>query len=233
MNILIICEGNTDKHLIGFHLEKKENYKYQKRSEFFTIQLEKNQFQINLSNQENNITIVSVGGKTRIFSFFEKVKEYISQVRDKQKLINKIVIMIDRDEDSERDLLNMFNNKISNINTWEKMSISNQMFDEVDVDFFLLVIPPESNGAMERFVINSLKDKYDYIVDELEVCVDNISKKNKEFRNNERLKDKAKLGCVLSILSPEWSLDKLTEKMKQINWEELDKFNRVYSKIFK
>ncbi|NUU97724.1 DUF3226 domain-containing protein [Marinitoga sp. 1138] len=233
MNTLIICEGNTDMHLIGFYLERKENYKIQRKSKFFNIQLGNNQFQINLSNEGNNITIVSVGGKTRIYSFFEKIKEYISQIRSEESLINKVIIMLDRDEDSENDLLSIFNNEIDSINTWQKIKIFNQMFEEVFVDFFILGIPPNSNGAIERFVIDSLKDKYDYIVNDVEFCVDNINNKSHEFDYNERLKDKAKLGCILSILSPEWSLDKLTEKMKQISWEELDKFNELYSKILK
>lgn len=32
MNTVIICEGNTDWHLIGFYLERKENYSYNKQS---------------------------------------------------------------------------------------------------------------------------------------------------------------------------------------------------------
>ncbi|WP_073071782.1 hypothetical protein [Thermosipho atlanticus] len=48
---------------------------------------------------------------------------------------------------------------------------------------------------------------------------------------NERKKDKVKLGCILSALSPDWSLERLTTKLKQIDWSEVDEFNDLYKMI--
>ncbi|MDN5343829.1 MULTISPECIES: hypothetical protein [Petrotogaceae] len=42
---------------------------------------------------------------------------------------------------------------------------------------------------------------------------------------------KAKLGCYLSIYSPDWSLDKITDKIKQIDWKNLKDINSIYEKI--
>ncbi|ANQ54620.1 hypothetical protein BG95_04260 [Thermosipho sp. 1063] len=231
MNRLIICEGNTDKELIGFYLEKRGNFKVQSKRTFFNVELENNQFQTNLSRNTNeNIAIVSVGGKSRIKPFFTKAKEYISQTRYDKELIQKIIILLDRDEDTDEILIKLIGNGIKNINAWQKISIPNQLFDEIFVEVLVLVIPPDNPGAIERFVIDSLRNNHTYIIEKIENTIDDISI-NRYLSKKERIKDKAKLGCILSILSPEWSLNKITEKIKTIDWLKIETFNKLYSKI--
>lgn len=238
----ILCEGRTDSHLVGFYLESVKNYSYNSKPKL-TIENEENKNIINLKNEkEDQITILSTGGKTKIKNNLKEIIERNHFERDEEKIIRNVIVIIDRDSDNDSELINYIDNRIKNINKWNKIKIENQLFGEININIFPLSIPLEEPGALEKFVINSLKksnsendkmviNKLDELIDKLK-NVDYLQKNNNSNdTSNERYREKAKLGCYLSIYSPDWSLDEITKKIKQIEWTKLKNINSIYEEI--
>jgi hypothetical protein len=241
MKTFILCEGRTDSHLIGFYLESVKNFKYTNDPEL--IETEENQNIINLKQGKNNqITILSTGGKANLKNKLTEIIKRNYYERDKNKLIQNVIIVIDRDSDSDDDLIKYIGNGIESINEWNTITIENQLFDQIELNIFVLSIPEEEPGALEKFVIDSLKSSNNendkIIIKELDALIEKLKdieylKKsiNSDISTNQRYREKAKLGCYLSIYSPDWALDKITEKIKQIDWKNLKDINSIYEKI--
>ncbi|SHH26606.1 hypothetical protein [Thermosipho atlanticus] len=160
MNVLVVCEGNTDATLLGFYLERKRDVEFKPKSKksFFNINLDSYQKQINLATNDVSIEIISVGGKAKIKKFLEEVKEYLINIRNENGLIDKLVVIVDRDDDTEESIRNLLGPfRTQKVNQWEEISLNNVLFGELKIKTLLLCVPPDKPGALERFLIDSLK----------------------------------------------------------------------------
>ena len=239
-NTVIICEGITDRDLISFFLTGIGDYELVYKHKKFG--LEPNQSIITLKNTDNLISIISAGGKTRINGVLNKVLDLTILETKSEDLISKIIIFMDSDDDSSDKMKKLLDNRFEKINEWCTLKEQNKSFGLVTIKSMLITIPPDSDGAIEKFVINAFKNngvEEETIVVELGNFLEKI-KHVKYLRKNEkavddpsniRYRDKAKLGCLLSVVSPEWSTADLSDKLKQIDWNKLSDFNCIYRKL--
>lgn len=237
---VIICEGITDRDLINIYLQQTNGYAFQRKNPQFD--LESDQKIVTIKKEDDFIYIIPSIGKTKVKTVFEKICEKTERERVEENLISKIFVFIDSDEDSEIDLITLVDDRIESVNTWMEIPIQNVAYDLITINTILLNIPPNAKGAIERFVLNSFIENgrdEEKIVNEIEKCVETIkdveylrkNKKDVDDPSNRRFRDKAKVGCLLSILSPDWSTMEIVEKLKHVEWHKLKAFNNLYEKL--
>jgi|GEM_PF-6609502 len=237
---IIICEGITDRDLISIYLQQVNGYTLTKNTQKFG--LDRDQKLLTINKEDNFIYIIPSIGKTKIKTVFEKICDKTKNERNEDNLISKLYVFIDSDEDSQENLISLVDDRITAINKWTDIKIKSDAFNLITIKTILLAIPPYEKGAIERFVLSSFIDnggEEKRIVNKIEECVETLkdvkylrkNKENVDNPSNKRFRDKAKVGCLLSILSPDWSTGEMVEKLKQIEWYKLDNFNRLYEKL--
>ncbi len=95
-----------------------------------------------------------------------------------------------------------------------------------------MVLPPNSLGNLEVFLLQSLANQSDIdqeLVEKTKELIDNIPKE--PYLLKKRLEDKAQLGCVLSIISPDWVFSTLNERLTSIQWETITEVDQVYQML--
>jgi len=139
----------------------------------------------------------------------------------------KIAVVTDRDQrrissicDSIKSSFNPVITDVEN-NAWRKNSYKNSYGQIVDVDFFMLVIPSEKEGALETLLLDAIsEDPYDeVIVDRSKEYVDHITPQAARYIQNDRLKLKAYLGVAWAIQYPSKVFTLIDEQMRTVQWE--------------
>jgi hypothetical protein len=95
-----------------------------------------------------------------------------------------------------------------------------------------IILPPESKGNLEVFLLNALKESSSndrFLVEEAERFINNIPKE--PYLLKSRLRQKAWLGSVLSVMSPDWVFTSLDERLKKVSWENLESAFSAYQKL--
>ncbi len=248
MKKIILCEGKTDAILISYFLEQ------------FDWQFSKKGMQINLPVDKDNevfswyrhpnkpdqeLAIWGVGGYSNIQPKLKYITESI-QVQPEEQFqnrFNKIVLFVDNDTGN-------FNQHISDMDEWLKIS-GIDLLDQIELQEWLnaevellgnqqkypikllsIILPPESKGNLEVFLLNALKENSDderILVEEAEKFINKIPKET--YLVKDRLKVKAQLGSVLSVMSPDWVFTSLDERLKKVNWEKLELVFTAYQKL--
>lgn len=203
MKSVIICEGNDDLTLIQYFLQKAHGWNYIKKSEMKlypeTLDTFNNVKEIKWLKHgyTDFLAIISSGG-------VDKIKNMVSAILDLNTLgtgpaYDRIVIITDRDEaDTEEKFLSQqiqkfeefnfsFQGQIKN-NEWQQAKYITSVGDTREISFLPLIIPFEEEGALETFLLDSIKkqslindvDKVDKLV--IEQCEEFPGKNMKVFK---------------------------------------------------
>lgn len=119
-------------------------------------------------------------------------------------------------------------------NTWEKNTYKLNGFDNtVTINTLLLIIPAESEGALETVLLNSIsEDSYDkVIVDDVEEFMNSNQSKYSKYLLNNRLLLKSKLGTVFAIMSPQKVFSFIDEIIKSVDWEKSALLLKLFEKL--
>ena len=95
-----------------------------------------------------------------------------------------------------------------------------------------IVLPPDGKGNLETFLIDALKkhsnvDKH--LSEEASTFIGNL--RNEPYLFRQRLRSKACLGAILSVMSPDWVFSKLDERLVQVQWEDITSVLDAYQKL--
>ena len=76
--------------------------------------------------------------------------------------ISSLMVVTDRDEDSDAKIGRTINNSLENISIkvgqWIHNSITDSFGQSKNIHTYLLIIPANEKGALERVIINALND---------------------------------------------------------------------------
>lgn len=102
-----------------------------------------------------------------------------------------------------------------------------------EIEILGLVIPLESEGALERVLLDSLKEKSPEreIVECSERFIDEIKDCAKAYINKPRLELKAKLGVTFAVLSPMKVFTYIDELIKTVEWEKYTHIKNTFGKM--
>ena len=246
MNKIILCEGKTDVYILGYFLINQYNWKHgkqDKKKEFFKITSENEVIEW-YTNEQNTLGIWGVGGIDNIHQKLSKVIERNSSEPNEENHFKSIVLMLDRDMKSEDECISECNEWLKKskividnfqIGKWinAKQKLSSNIDRYIEIDILGITIPPDKNGALERFLIDALeeKEKEKIFFDKTRALINDI--KNISYLKKRRYADKAQLGCIFSIMSPDWIFTMLDEKLNKIEWQKLPTVLETFQELNK
>ena len=244
MKIVMLCEGKSDAILISYLLEKMSGWTHLKKPDkSFGVAIEdkENESAYWYSRNDDQLLICGVGGKSNFDSFFSnKIYSMIHDYPEKNTF-QKIIVLRDKDTDSisetERNIQNCLHPISTTIqnDTWVKGYYKDSFDVDKTIDVLGLVIPFDSDGALETVLLNSLKEEgtKKEIVERSESFVEQVTECAKEFIFNPRMELKAKLGVTFAVLSPMKVFSFIDEIIRTVEWEKSEHLIATFDKIIK
>lgn len=227
MNKLILCEGKTDAILLSYYLEKSCGWTHRNAPKSLAIKADeiKGESAYWYRKEDESLLICGVGGISNFGSFF---KEKILPTMVDTSAFSKIAVVTDRDDREEQSILDsfraLFRPIITNVanDTWVSNSYENSYKQEAFVDFILVTIPADKEGALETLLLEAISEnEYDKtIVNRSMAYVDEIQPIAAEYIRKNRLKLKACLGVTWAIQYPEKIFSFIDEQIRSVKWEE-------------
>lgn len=227
---IILCEGETDATLIGYYLNSTAGWSYSKRPKYLNLQfsLQDNKCVLPYINDNGEeLFVCGVGGKDGFRSFFENYLYNIISKSHREEREFRIAVVTDRDnvnvQEIEKDIAEQFSTikcSVSN-DCWTSNRFVNSFGQECLAEFLLVVIPQGKEGALENLLMDSLSEnEYDAnIVEKCKGFVVESIEDIERYVSTERLRIKAQLGVVLSVMNPERIFSLFDEYIKSVPWE--------------
>ena len=241
MKALILCEGKTDAILISYLLCKVSGWHFSKGNKKMNISVNerKNQSANWYIRDNDELLICGVGGKNNFSEFFaDKIYDLLC-LYQKGDTFDKIVVIEDKDTDETDTVENSIKNSLQPIaqqvknNEWKTNEYEDSFKKTAKIDLLALIIPFEYEGALERVMLNSLKEDINKkaIVECSETFVEEIKEIAKTYIKNPRLELKSKLGVAFAVLSQMKVFSVIDELIKSVDWEKYDNIKKVFGKI--
>lgn len=255
MKSLLICEGSTDLLLIQYFLEKTYDWEYINQNQYEIMGL--SQFKkvklckwFRKKSDSNFLCICAAGGSTQIPSVLNLLLSFNNNQLEKEDLFEKIVILTDNDDETtETTFLEKINTifienafSINNIssNNWNT-GVFNWFGENIEFQLLPLVIPFETTGAIEDFLLTSLKEQSEnedpdktisHIVDQCVNFINSLDCKNK-YLTRRREKTKARFTSVFVVLTPIEAFAERRKLLQSIPWEEYQNVQEAFKEFDK
>jgi hypothetical protein len=247
MKRIILCEGKTDAILISYFLIRRFHWIYTK-DEIIGLPADNDNETLNWyyhpERPGSQLAIWGGGGIDDIPIKLSQVVDRTKNERTEENRFDRIVIFFDRADldnaqcvDRVREWSNNANLTINNdlgIGQWSNATIDIKSTppQEHQVEVLPIVLPPDGNGELETFLLNSLSassDADELLVERARVFIDDIP--DEPYLSHRRYRPKACLGSVLSVISPDWVFSRLDERLLLIEWETLEQVANIYGML--
>ena len=184
-----------------------------------------------LSKEDNELVLCGVGGNGKFAHFVEehRVNDMIVE-RD----IASIMVVTDRDEETDAKIARNINNSLEIISIragqWIKNSIVDSFGQTKSIGTYLLVIPANEKGALERVIINVLGD----IPEEAEITqevirfIDNLKENFLEELKQINKANKATVGTFFSVRYPKNAMRSFGTFVSKIDWSKSDSLRELF-----
>jgi len=239
---LILCEGKTDAIFLSYYLEQVcgWTHKFSKEDipKKFAIKPSAKKGESAEWYRKSNdfLLICGVGGKDNFGSF---IKSKVTPAMIDSNVFSRIAIVTDRDDREEKSICQSFKAMLmpimSNVenNVWTYSLYKNSFGQEKAVDFLLLIIPSDKEGALETTLMDAIsEDEYDkIIVERSKEHVETIAPNASKYIGKNRLKLKACLGVIWSIQSPEKIFSFIDEQIRSVRWEDSELISQCFDKL--
>lgn len=242
MKSLIICEGGTDQVLIQYFMRQVNHWEHHTG----TRNPIRGKFQSSclLTKNNNQLIIGTAGGCANIRNCFNQAIETNLYSGDPSDAYKNIVIVSDRDEANtvdafEEQLTNVLNDHaiskpalIEN-DKWLLSECKNLSDSIVNFQILLLIIPFDTTGALETFLLNAVSNKnpYDKLIIEKGNDFVEAADPDLKYLHKRRYKTKAKFDVYFSIRTPVTQFTERQNILKDINWEEYETIQQSFIKL--
>ncbi len=237
MKNLVLCEGKTDAIVLSYYLFKKFGWEYNNRETKNPdrVSFKENSYETEFVYSRNgeDTYILSVGGYNNFFSKIKRISNYL-QNTNMQEAFDKLVILADKDDKDSDSVIKEFErysclNKIQ-VGNWTSKVFFDGYGESFNVDICLVLVPDSEEGAIETFLLNSIKELGEeerIIVEESDKFIDNFDLNNYLIKSRDRLK--SKLSTTISIIDPEKTFSHIDDMIKSFNWIETDTVDQCFS----
>ena len=231
MKSVVLCEGPDDLWFIGYYLYKVGEWKKcDSPWKNYTIPtLDSGQKVIFLRNGADTLAIWCVGGKD---SFSKTISVLLDKIIGTYPFdpINSIVIMRDRDSESDNTILSQMKQWISSEETLTNKVITVWRREIegilVSVNITPLIIPFSEKGAIETVLMQSISDRDAegaVVVDEANSYIDKLCSRGEigtNYLTHERLILKARYASTIAVTNPGHSTSLFQDMVMACPWEE-------------
>ncbi len=245
MQRVILCEGRTDAILISYLLEKCWEWHFNNKLTVkprVRLPAERQNECLNWYSRHGvDLAIWAVGGYTEIPAKLKRITERTRHEQNETLRFSHIVIVCDRDWRTAEQSKAEINEWLADAGVelgedlepgrWLGGTIALERTPKAhhSVKILALVLPPSTPGGLETFLLKALAENHDnkVLVDKAHLFVDCVSSKTSYLKKS-RLKPKAQLGSVLSVMSPDWVFSELNERLTRVKWEDLTQVSQVW-----
>ena len=206
MTEIILVEGVSDVQLISYFLQNVYGWKHENDNKLGVTSIDDHEHIESLSKGENQLILCGVGGNGKFAGF---VKEH--RINDMIILqdIDSLMVVTDRDEDSDARIGRAINHSFKNLSMkagqWVNNKISDSFGQPKSVHTYLLIIPVNEKGALERVIINALKDipEEAALIWSVIPFIDSLKDRIAPELNKINKANKATVGTFFSIRNPQ------------------------------
>lgn len=229
MNSIILCEDATDFTLLQYYMRRV--YSWEDRVDESTEDLYnfKNKKSRRFFRGNNTITIASVGGVSNLKAALADVLKRNSAQGYGGEVFSRIVIFTDHDEQWTADIWEVeIKKELSGNNvTFSSNGLlfncvqKNDMDEQISFQIEILLIPENHTGALETFLLDSIKaeDTYDAsIISKGHDFVENADPKGKYLKHR-RDKIKAEFDVYFSVRTTAKQFTERQDILKNVPWE--------------
>jgi len=240
MNKMILCEGKTDAILLSYYLEKTCGWTHRNAPKSLAIKADesKGESAYWYHKDDDCLLICGVGGKDRFGSFFH---DRILAAMIDSSAFSKIAVVTDRDDRAEISIRDSFQavfkpviTKVKN-NVWVINQYQNSFGLDVIVEFLLLAIPEDKEGALETLLLDVISEnEYDkVIVDKSKNYIKEVEPYALKYIGKARLKLKASLGVTWATQYPEKMFSFIDEQIRSVKWEDSQLLAKCFEELKK
>lgn len=231
MTELILVEGVSDVQLISYYLQNVYGWKHERENILGIESLDEHEHIESLSKNGNQVVLCGVGGNGKFAHFVEQHRINYIVV---EKEISSLVVVTDRDEASDARIKNQMNAALDQIsvesNRWKENAIHDSFGQAKSVDTYLLIIPANEKGALERVIIDALNDipeetvlmgKVEQFIDDLKA---GLVPDLKQINNA----NKATVGTFFSARYPKKAMRSFGVFISKIDWSKSASLNQLF-----
>lgn len=231
MTELILVEGVSDVQLISYYLQNVYGWKHERENILGIEPLDEHEHIESLSKNGNQVVLCGVGGNGKFAHFVEQHRINYIVV---EKEISSLVVVTDRDEASDAKIKNQINAALDQIsvesNCWKENAIQDSFGQAKNIYTYLLIIPANEKGALERVIIDALNDipEETALMGEVEQFIDALKAGLVPDLNQINNANKATVGTFFSVRYPKKALKSFGVFISKIDWSKSASLNQLF-----
>lgn len=228
---LILVEGVSDAQLISYYLQNVYGWKHERENILGIEPLDEHEHIESLSKNGNQVVLCGVGGNGKFARFVEQHRiNYIVIEKD----ISSLVVVTDRDEASDAKIKNQINAALNLISVesdcWKENAIRDSFGQAKSIYTYLLIIPANEKGALERVIIDALNDipEETALIQEVGLFIDVLKAGLVPDLNQINNANKATVGTFFSVRYPKKALRSFGVFISKIDWSKSASLNQLF-----
>lgn len=220
---LVLVEGVSDVQLISYYLQNVYGWKHERDNILGIKPLDEREHIESLSKNENQLILCGVGGNGKFAYFVERHRVNDMLV---EKDISTFMVVTDRDEASDVYVRRVINASLENITVnvgqWMNNTIQDSFGQRKHIDTYLLIIPTNERGALEKVIIDALNDIPEETALIQEVCqfIDMLKVGLLPELNQTNKANKAAVGTFFSVRNPKNAMRSFGIFIHQVDWSQ-------------
>ena len=231
MTELILVEGVSDVQLISYYLQNVYGWKHERENILGIEPLDEHEHIESLSKNGNQVVLCGVGGNGKFAHFVEQHR--INYIVVEQE-ISSLLVVTDRDEASDARIRSQINAALDQIsvesNRWKENTIQDSFGQAKNIYTYLLIIPANEKGALERVIIDALNDipEETALMGEVEQFIDDLKAGLVPDLNQINDANKATVGTFFSVRYPKKAMRSFGVFISKINWSKSASLNQLF-----
>ena len=231
MTELILVEGVSDVQLISYYLQNVYGWKHERENILGIEPLDEHEHIESLSKNGNQVVLCGVGGNGKFAHFVEQHRINYIVV---EKEISSLVVVTDRDEASDAKIKNQINAALDQISVesdcWKENAIQDSFGQAKNIYTYLLIIPTNEKGALERVIIDALNDipEETALMGEVEQFIDALKAGLVPDLNQINNANKATVGTFFSVRYPKKAMRSFGVFISKIDWSKSASLNQMF-----
>ena len=231
MTELVLVEGVSDVQLISYYLQNVYGWKHERENMLGIEPLDEHEHIESLSKNGNQVVLCGVGGNGKFAHFVEQHRINYMVV---EKDISSLLVVTDRDEATDEKIKNQINDALEHIsvesNRWKENAIQDSFGQAKSIYTYLLIIPANEKGALERVIIDALKDipEETALMGEVEQFIDDLKVGLVPDLNQINNANKATVGTFFSVRYPKKAMRTFGVFISKIDWSKSASLNQLF-----
>lgn len=231
MTELVLVEGVSDVQLISYYLQKVYGWTHENENTLKMKPLDEHEHIETLSKNGKQLILCGVGGNGK-FAYFVERHRVNSIIIDED--ISSLMVVTDRDEASDAKVKRVINSSLEKVSVdadeWKKNEIKDLYGLTKIVNTYLLIIPANEKGALERVIINALNDipSETALIQEVVQFIDSLKAELVPELNQTNKANKATVGTFFSVRYPKEAMRKFGVVVSKIDWSESASLRQLF-----